>query len=128
VPGGARVSVPIRQPTPAVTLADVDRIALRDYPAEQVDEVLALLRSYGVESWEVEVPRVRLALLRLGDGDMAKLRLHLDYAKRDYRDVLLGAEYLLYAALTLRNPTPGAGDAQAAINADWASYTEWLRR
>ena len=122
------MSVPIRQPTPAVTAADVERIARRDYPAEQVDEVLALLRSYGVESWEVEVPRVQLALLRLGEGAIDRLRLHLAYAKRDYRDVLLGAEYLTYAALTLRNATPDAGDAQAAINADWASYTEWLQR
>jgi hypothetical protein len=100
----------------------------RDYPPEQVDEVLALLHAYGVQPWEMEVPRVRVALLRLGVGDVSTLRLHLGYAKRDYRDVLLGAEYLSYAALTLANAQPSEDEAQRAFDADWNSYQEWLQR
>jgi hypothetical protein len=115
------------QPVPVVTDADVERIVYRDHPAN-ADEVLALLRTYGTESWQREVPRVRLAILRCAAGDMDQLRLHLDYARRDYRDVLLGAEYLTYGALTLRMPRPSPEDAQRAIDADWNAYQEWLQR
>lgn len=116
------------QPVPAVTDADVERIVWRDFAADQAEEALALLHAYGAESWEREIPRVRAAILRLAAGDMTQLRLQLDYAKRDYRDVLLGAEYLGYGGLTLRTPHPSPAEAQAAIDADWASYQEWLHR
>jgi len=115
------------QPVPVVTDDDVARIARRDFPA-QADEVLALLAGYGAESWEREQPRVRLAVLRLADGDMERLLQQLAYAKLDYRDVLMGAEYLAYATLTLHTPKPSAEDAQQAIEQDWRKYEEWLRR
>lgn len=118
----------MQQPIPQVTDADVERIVRRDYAADLADEVLADLRTYGTESWEKEVPRVRIALLRLANGNIDVLRQQLDYAKRDYRDVLLGAEYLAYAALTLRTAHPSPEDAQRAIDADWNAYQEWLRR
>ena len=115
------------QPIPSVSEIDVERVVQRDH-ATNADEVFALLRTYGVESWEREVPRVQLAILRLAEGDMDRLRQQLDYAKRDYRDVLLGAEYLAYGALTLRTPHPSPEDAQRAIDEDWRKYEEWLRR
>lgn len=99
----------------------------RDHP-DNPAEVLELLGQYGVVSWEVEVPRVRLAILRLAAGDMDRLRQQLDYAKRDYRDVLLGAEYLVYAALTLRTPNPSPDESQRAFDDDWRAYQEWLSR
>ena len=70
------------QPVPVVTDADVERIARRDYPTS-ADDVLALLNSYGAESWHREVPRVRVAVLRLGAGSVETLKKHLDYALRD---------------------------------------------
>ncbi len=115
------------QPIPLVTDADVERVARREF-TDRADHVLTLLRTYGVEDWEREAPRVRVAILKLANGDMDRVRSELDVAKRDYRDVLLGAEYLAYAALTLRDPHASAEDAQRAIAADWAAYEEWLRR
>lgn len=115
------------QPIPVVTLADVERIARRDYGA-RADEVLALLAAYGEKDWEREVPRVRVAILRLGAGEIETLKTHLGYAKRDYRDVLLGAEYLGYGAVTLRSPSPTEEAATQAINADWADYKAWFER
>lgn len=116
------------QPTAVVTDADVERIVRRDFAPTQVNEALGLLATYGTAEWEREAPRVRAAILKLADGDIEHLRRELDVAKRDYRDVLLGAEYLAYGALTLRNPHPSAEDAQRAIDADWAQYEAWLKR
>lgn len=115
------------QPIPVVTDDDVVRLARRDYAAH-ADEVLALLAEYGLEAWHREVPRVRAAILRLGAGDVATLKIHLDYAKRDSRDVLVGAEYLGYGGLTLRESSPSAEDTQRAISNDWSSYREWFTR
>ncbi len=118
----------ITQPTAVVTAADVARIVQRDFPADRVDEVLALLQAYGTADWHREVPRVRAAILKIADGDLERLRGELEVAKRDYRDVLLGAEYLAYGALTLRNPAASTEDLQRAIQADSAQYEAWLRR
>ena len=51
------------------------------------------LRRYGVESYEPEVERVRLAILKLSEGALGELRRMTEAAKTDYRDVLMWAEY-----------------------------------
>jgi hypothetical protein len=56
----------------------------------QVREALA---SYGMESYEREQDRVRLAILKLSGGDLAESLRMVSAAKRDYRDVLMWAEY-----------------------------------
>ena len=58
------------QPTPKVTGADVERIVRRDFPADKVSEVLAILDQYGKESWHREPHRVRLAALKLAAGSI----------------------------------------------------------
>jgi hypothetical protein len=55
---------------PMVMPADVERIARRDFPAERVAEVLAMLNGYGNESWQREPDRVRLATLKLAAGSI----------------------------------------------------------
>ena len=80
----------LKQPTPAVTPSDVDRIVRRDFPPEQFDSVMNLLNEYGAERWQCERPRVQLAALKLSGGDLKKLRNQIDSAKCDYRDVLQG--------------------------------------
>jgi hypothetical protein len=58
----------------------------------EAERVLAL---YGTESYEREVPRVRLAILKNtgAGGDLERLRAEVRLAKQDYRDALVGAEY-----------------------------------
>ena len=56
-------------------------------------QVCDALATYGVESYEREVERVRLAILKLGNGDPAETETMVVAAKRDYRDVLMWAEY-----------------------------------
>ncbi|HVW82157.1 MAG TPA: hypothetical protein VHB69_14590 [Mycobacteriales bacterium] len=67
--------------------------AVRATYGSRADEALALLERYGDEPWHREVDRVRRAVLTLAAGDLDKLRLRVETARRDYRDVLFNAEY-----------------------------------
>jgi hypothetical protein len=64
------------------------------FPDDDQAEILALVDRYGVEAYQREAHRVRLAILWLSKGDRDRLVKHVDYAVRDYRDVLMWAEYL----------------------------------
>jgi hypothetical protein len=61
-------------------------------PAER-DHVRAALQRYGQEPHEREVERVQLAVLRLCEGRSERVAELVAAAKRDYRDVLMWAEY-----------------------------------
>lgn len=115
---------PDDQPVPAVTLAEVERIVRRDFPPDSVARVLHALDAYGCESWHGEVPRVRLAILKLAGGNLKKLRAALTTATQDYRDVLSYAEYPTYFSAI----SPAEKDAtkrRRAIDADWRQYRAW---
>lgn len=75
----------------------------RYFPAHSPAEIMQVLNRYGVESYELEHERVKLAILKLSEGDPDKLQYYLDCAKRDYRDVLYWAEYYPPAASTLNS-------------------------
>jgi hypothetical protein len=53
----------------------------------------AALARYGTESYECEIERVRMAILKLSEGVLSELLRMTDAAKLDYRDVLMWAEY-----------------------------------
>ncbi len=74
------------------TAADVESAVRRDYPPAAVDGVLALLAAYGVESWERDPEAIRLALVRIVHGDGAQLPQWVEWAKRDWRDVILAVQ------------------------------------
>ena len=117
-----------RQPTPSVTAADVERVVRREFPPEQVAQVLTILAEYGGEEWHREQDRVRLAVLKLAAGSMERLRYQIEGAKGDYRDVLGPAEYPGYRK---RRPASGAvapEEEQRIIDADWKQYQDWLNR
>lgn len=116
-----------KQRAPTVTDQDVERILRRDF-AEDEEEARALLMSYGSEDWHRETRRVRVAALKLANGDLARLRVAVDTAKADYRDVLGPAEYPQY----LKAVTPAASlsdeERQRIIEADFEQYDGWFRR
>ena len=115
------------QPIPNVTAADVERVVRRDFPADRVAEVRALLDEYGKEKWEREPHRVRLAALKLAEGNVERLRGAIELAKRDFRDVVAPAEYPEYLRRVPRSGTLGA-EERRVIDADWKQYQDWLRR
>jgi hypothetical protein len=68
--------------------------AERLWPApEERAQVVQLLDSYGSETYEREVARVQLAIMKLSQGRLERVREMVAVAKRDYRDVLMWAEY-----------------------------------
>src|ERR1700693_6266004 len=71
---------------------EVVAVVEKSFPESAHTRVLALLDTYGVESYERERERVQLAILKLSEGNEEKLREFVAVAKRDYRDVLFWAD------------------------------------
>jgi len=114
-----------QQPVPKVTDADVARVVQRDFALPDQDEAMAQLAMYGNEGWQREAPRVRLAILKLSEGSLERLGPNVETACRDYRDVLIQAEYPAQHAGSMRGKWP-RGEKAAAIASDWAQYSSWL--
>ena len=72
--------------------------------------------------------RVQLAALKLADGSVQKLSMNLESAKRDYRDLLVSAEYPNYYKENATTRTISAKERQRLVDADWRQYDGWLRR
>ncbi|MFM9835812.1 MAG: hypothetical protein ACKVOA_06895 [Methylophilaceae bacterium] len=73
--------------------ANTVEIAVKEaFPAADHSAILAQLNSYGIEPYENEVERVQLTLIRLCQGDPAKLVEQIKIAKMDYRDILVFAD------------------------------------
>jgi hypothetical protein len=66
----------------------LDRVR-KDFAPSEIAEVIELLSWYGEASHERDPELMRLAILRLVNGDLDKLWHWVDMAKRDWRDVLL---------------------------------------
>ncbi len=52
-----------------------------------------MLLSYGGESYEREVERVRWDILRVSGNDLPQFERMVAMAKTDYRDLIVAAEY-----------------------------------
>ncbi|HEX3625011.1 MAG TPA: hypothetical protein VH280_06225 [Verrucomicrobiae bacterium] len=118
----------LTQPTPTVTAEDIARIARREFPPENVSEVLAIIDEYGIEKWHREPTRVRLAILKLAEGSIERLRNHVETAKWDFRDVLSWAEYPEYSKAMFHIRQQSETERQRIIDADWSQYQDWLGR
>ena len=77
---------------PVRSRADVVAAVTAAFPSADVDRVVALLDTYGVESYERERERVQLAIVNLSEGNVESLRYFLGVAKQDYRDVLFWSD------------------------------------
>jgi hypothetical protein len=63
------------------------------FPPEHISKASALLLTYGEETYEREVDRVRGGILAISGNDLAKLERMVAMAKTDYRDLIVAAEY-----------------------------------
>ena len=94
--------------------------------------VLIELQKFGTEAYEREAERVRLAILKLCEARTERVIELVAVAKRDYRDVLMWAEY------------PAEGQSLWAVRPDLSNeerqrledlrrrdrqqYQDWLRQ
>ncbi len=116
------VSQPTYQPQPG----DFERKLADVFPNEGLREAArAQLLRYGREGWHHEPARVRLAILKLGGGDLVAIDRYVESAGVDYRDILAQAEYPAYSKLPA-GIDPTSPPAQEAIRADKAQYLEWI--
>lgn len=72
----------------AWTRDDVIAAVTRDFPDGATKEILDVLDRYGSDVPESGRARVQIAILRLSEGDLTKLRHNIDVAIQDFRDVL----------------------------------------
>ena len=121
---------PVRQPVPNVSEDDVRRIVQRDFPPEQIDPAMSVLREYGVKKCEGEHARVYLAALKLANGSLEKLKREIEAANRDFRDIIAAAEYPRYFRAASMVSMNGASrrEKERIIAEDWQQYECWLRR
>ena len=116
------------QPVPVVTDEDVKRVVRRDFRADQFFQVMQMLDEYGAESSHREAIRVRLAVLKLANGGLDRLRNGLELAKRDYRDALVAAEYPEYQSRGFRARRLPPREKKQIFDSDWGQYDNWLRK
>jgi hypothetical protein len=83
------------------------------------------LRRYGMESYENEPVRVRLAVLKISGGDLDRIRRNIATAKQDCRDILAYAEYPRQMGQDSWKSSPAQN--RALVAADRRGYEEWLR-
>ncbi|MBI4558408.1 MAG: hypothetical protein HY706_12575 [Candidatus Hydrogenedentes bacterium] len=82
------------------------------------------LARYGTESYEREVPRVHLCILKLCSGNAGKVRELVEMAKQDYRDVIAWAQY---PAQMQSDPSITDPDAKRRIlDKDMQQFVQWL--
>lgn len=118
----------MEQPTPIVSQADVERIVRRDYPQDKYANIISVLDGYGVSEWHRETNRVRLAVLKLANGNIQDLRRFIEWAKSDYRDVLSPAEYPLASKKWSKMRNMSKDEVEAIYKKDWEQYQQWLNR
>ncbi|MCA1667092.1 MAG: hypothetical protein LC793_06780, partial [Thermomicrobia bacterium] len=70
------------------TRDDVITAIKRDFPDGGMTGILSVLDRYGSDLSERGRARVQIAILKLSDGDLTKLRHNTEVAIQDYRDVL----------------------------------------
>lgn len=87
-------------------------------------KVINTLKSYGVERYEQEPTRVRLAILKLSGNDPDQIQANTRYAKEDFRDVLMWAEYRRQGG---KWSTPNGPKKQKLSAVDRLEYEDWLR-
>jgi hypothetical protein len=73
--------------------SELRQILAETFSAGEAQAAEAELLRYGVETHEREAGRVRRGILKLSAGDLTKLQDLVALAKRDYRDLLVSAEY-----------------------------------
>jgi hypothetical protein len=108
----------VHQQIPDVTMNDVERIVRRDFPKGQFDLVTSALEE--LHSKTYPGTRVQLAVLKLTNGNLESLKNQVSIAMRDYRDVLLAAEYPEYMKAGLfRVRKLSRKEQQRIVDADW---------
>ena len=107
-PGGGLPPKP--QAPPPLSPAVVEEMESQ-FQGEKRKKAAELLLSYGEQALENEAERVRLDILNLCCGEVERVQELVKMAKRDYRDLIVAAEYTAQSYLGVFKrpvmPAPG---------------------
>ena len=92
---------------------------------EKRNEVKTILDTYGIEGYEQEPLRVRLAILKVSGSDLEEIKRMTALAKQDFRDILAWAEY---PRQSKKWSMPEGPKKLKLIDADRAEYNTWLSK
>jgi hypothetical protein len=120
--------MPPLQPIPQATPDDIVRVVSRDFSENEYSTVMTILGEYGTEAWHREPDRVRLAALKLANGSVQKLRVSIERAKRDYRDVIAPAEYPGHSKVGWTRAGLPPDEKRRIFQSDWQQYEQWLKK
>jgi hypothetical protein len=81
---------------------DIERYVERSFLAAERAAALQLIGAAVIHDGQRASPRLIRCALVSSAGDLARLRAELDHLKIDYRDVILGAEYVRQAGEWVR--------------------------
>jgi hypothetical protein len=115
--------VGVQQPHPKVTEDDVQRIVHREFSEDEFETAMLFIRVADIPK---ENARTILACLKRADGNLDALLRQLETAEKDFRDVLLYAEYP--QAAKIRTSDLNDEERQRIYDADWLQYSQWLYR
>ncbi len=108
----------ISQPVPSVDIGDVSRVLQRDFPSHILKAAQGEL-----DALTDTTARTAIAVLKLANGSLDRLREAVQLSNKDVRDVISNAEYSRFVSLS----APTNSERSSAINADWAEYSTWLQ-
>ncbi len=109
------------------TVSLLTRIMEKLFPEAEVrEEVYSILNSYGGASWQPESARVKLAILKLSNGNPDQIRYFTVQACRDYRDILASAETPKQLANPFIRKNDPEGYSQLGEE-DKKEYQDWIR-
>ena len=114
----------MKQYVPKVSESDVERILKRDFPNEQIEEILVMIRQVEVR----EKPRVILACLKIANGNLERLRGELINAEGYWREIISEAEYPNYSKKMFRINKLSADEQNKIIEKDRDQYQKWFDR
>jgi hypothetical protein len=106
--------------------AVLPQVLTRLFPEQRDRETVeGILSAYGTEMFHREIPRVKMAVLKMAGGDLDEVTRCMDIACRDYRDVLCAAEYPNQSKRwSLKETKPD--EYEELIQKDLQQYQEWI--
>ena len=112
------------QPAAIITDKTLDKIIRRDYGDnfKEVTEKLSTIKSDSPKGRN----RLAAAVLRLSNGDLAKIDSYIDKCNYDYRDIVMQAEYPRSSKLGFDKTT--SDKSKQIYLDDWTDYANWLNQ
>jgi hypothetical protein len=112
------------QPTPKISSKTLEKIIERDY-GNCVSEIKEKLKSVRSDTLKGQ-NRISAAILKLANGDIDKIDNYIEIYKKDFRDVLAGAEYPLCFSFSFGEKNKQ--ELRAIYLSDWKNYLKWLKK